>query len=846
MPAEKLDSVLVSVVRRSDGLFAYLVGRSESFSPPSIHPRDVGVDLGPADPYVERLVPLRDVPQARVHPLRSVLEAWEALGRVGRLDATVLERVRTVLDHTVLDGTADDADVPPLAFEPEPRPFRPTAANPRAYKGTKDRPPKVRRPRPLDLRPHLARPRDVGVLLRELGAKDPPSPPAVPAHFLRGFFPSLRAAPKGHLGRWLALYRGLDLDAQGPLRRALSRLAVLGPPALPWAELLLEMPPERRMGFVDLVLETGVATEACPKPVIRRAGELSSDLVFRQWTHALLQTLKTGGDVPYLLTGFELAQEYDDRHEFEPVGQSGFAPLEGIRAAVDHTCSEYLALKLWKACGAFDLARLIRSSEWRQLPPSTARRFLDLVTGLMYEDELSPDERSAKAATLEGMAESIVQRLLAMEERYQGKALAFLHELAWFWDRPDLLAGYLSDGLDLLDRICRPHFGPEGHAEHVLVVLTNFDESDWQRLRKAPDDVLRRIEAACRRRNDAELIAAGLHPLSRAASELTATGILRETSAVLRTAKVLGGLGRSLRKEVRSKWLAHPLLQVGVEGLSTKELVGLLVEEVPVSRKLKGYAKGEVQLTPAQVERGWRELLTALPTARWTLLRRLAVDRLASTLGPKDRGPNVLHAIRLYGNIDENRRALRRFLQAHFKGDREYLRRHPLNGAWLKALKRLDGRAWLEGMRLEGRLRDGRPLTLQVELDPIEALRLGTVVGSCTGLGGRFAFSAAAVVLDLNKHVVYARTAQGSVLARQLIGVSEDERLVCFEVYPTTASPELKRLFRDFDVAFAARLGVELHRPSSDDHAKVERLLSRDWWDDGAWDPEADEGQDTP
>lgn len=845
MPAEKLDSVMVSVVRRSDGLFACLVGRSESFSPPSIPPRDVGVDLGPVDPYVDRLVPLRDVPQARVQPLRSVLEAWEALGRVERLDATVLERVRTVLDHTVLDGTADDADVPPLVFEPEPRPFRPTAANPRAYKGTKDRPPKVRRPRPLDLRPHLARPRDVGVLLRELGAKDPPSPPGFSPHFLRGFFPSLRAAPKGQLGRWLALYRGLDLDAQAPLRRALSRLAVLGPSVLPWAELIVEMPPERRTGFVELVLETGVATGPCPKPAIRRAGELSSDRVYRQWTHALLQTLKAGGDVPYLLTGFELAQEYDDRHAFEPVGPSGFAPLEGIRAAVDHTTSEYLALPLWRACGAFNIGRLIRGSEWHHLPPSTARRFLDLVISPLYEDELTPDERSAKAAALEEMSESIIRLLLAMEERYQRKALAFLTEFAWFWDRrADLLPGYFSEAFDLLERICRPPFEPEGHAEHVLVVLTNFDESDWQRLRKAPEDVLRRIEAACRRRNDVELIAAGLHALSRAASALTATGLLRETSAVLRTAKVLGGLGRTLRKEVRSRWLAHPLLQDGLWRLSTKELVGLLAEEVPVSRKLKRYAKGEVELTSAQVERGWRELLSAAPAAQWTLLRRLAVDRLASALGPKDRGPNVLHAIRLYGNIDENRRALRRFLQAHFKGDRDYLRRHPLNAAWLKGLKRLDGRVWLEGMRLEGRLRDGRPVTLQVELDPIEALRLGTVVGSCTGLGGKLAFSAAAVVLDLNKHVVYARTAQGSVLARQLVGISEDERLVCFEVYPTTASPDLKRLFRDFDVGFATRLAVEIHRPSRDD-AKVECLLSRDWWDDGAWDPEADEGQDS-
>ncbi|QRK06882.1 hypothetical protein JQX13_43620 [Archangium violaceum] len=47
-------------------------------------------------------------------------------------------------------------------------------------------------------------------------------------------------------------------------------------------------------------------------------------------------------------------------------------------------------------------------------------------------------------------------------------------------------------------------------------------------------------------------------------------------------------------------------------------------------------------------------------------------------------------------------------------------------------------------------------VTLSLEQDTLEALRLGTHVGSCLGLNGLCDCSAA-VVLDVNKRVLYAR-----------------------------------------------------------------------------------------
>jgi hypothetical protein len=198
----------------------------------------------------------------------------------------------------------------------------------------------------------------------------------------------------------------------------------------------------------------------------------------------------------------------------------------------------------------------------------------------------------------------------------------------------------------------------------------------------------------------------------------------------------------------------------------------------------------------------------------------------------------VVHAVRLYGHIDENRRALRKFLQAYFKGDEDYLRRHPRNQDWLRKQRRMNLNVWLGGMERQETLQDGSTIRLHIELDPLEALRLGTYVGSCTGLGGSFAYSAAAVVLDLNKHVVYARNDQGAVLGRQLIAISEEEELVVFDVYPRSVSAEMKRLFRAYDLELAKKLGLAIYKPGEESNSKgrVELLLSKNWWDDSAWD----------
>lgn len=75
------------------------------------------------------------------------------------------------------------------------------------------------------------------------------------------------------------------------------------------------------------------------------------------------------------------------------------------------------------------------------------------------------------------------------------------------------------------------------------------------------------------------------------------------------------------------------------------------------------------------------------------------------------------------------------------------------------------------------------------------------------------------------------------MIARQLVAISNDDRLVCFSVYPHSASKEIQTRFRDYDRAFAGALGIPLYEPvEGDDGYEVDTVLSVYWWDDGSWD----------
>jgi hypothetical protein len=138
-----------------------------------------------------------------------------------------------------------------------------------------------------------------------------------------------------------------------------------------------------------------------------------------------------------------------------------------------------------------------------------------------------------------------------------------------------------------------------------------------------------------------------------------------------------------------------------------------------------------------------------------------------------------------------------------------------------------------------------RRVELAAENDPLEALWLGTYFGTCLGLGGGLTYSAAAIALDVNKQVVYARDTSGTILARQVLAIAEDDRLVCYLVYPRNARIELRDAFRNYDLRLAEALGISIYDPDAEPQCpepEVASILSRSFWDDGAWNLDIQQG----
>src|SRR5690606_24004897 len=150
------------------------------------------------------------------------------------------------------------------------------------------------------------------------------------------------------------------------------------------------------------------------------------------------------------------------------------------------------------------------------------------------------------------------------------------------------------------------------------------------------------------------------------------------------------------------------------------------------------------------------------------VLAQLALETLSGNLQADLGDERVRHALQMVNLLDENRRPLRRLLTRYFSGDRGFLREHPRSMEWFARHPEVRAPVWLEGLKLSRELSFGR-VSLALEQDPLEALRLGTHVGSCLGLNGVCAYSAAAAILDVNKRVLYARDGNGSVVARQLL-----------------------------------------------------------------------------
>ncbi|HTR55615.1 MAG TPA: hypothetical protein VMJ10_33290 [Kofleriaceae bacterium] len=789
--------------------------------------------------------------------------AWRALESVTTWDETTLEHVLTVLRATVPCADTPE-NLPALGPEvhaaPEPRA---TAAHPRAFRGTKHRPPRPEQPDAVDVRPYLLTRRHIDQILELLGQPRGTDPYVAWNHrvdatanfdpmFVMHLLPLFKECAWSDIGAFASLARSLHLHRHPELRSALTSvfLAANDPArALGWWNHVLAHDPEQRLEAAKLVATTGAAKLPPVEPSVG-ALLLSLPLV-QQWS--FYRGLVGGASPTYLESGLQLGALSRTKIDEPPPGRVDVAALiettiERLDKAMEEDSgAEFWRPHLWRLCGYQpELIALLSSQIFTSLQPEAAFWVIRIASTPRWSPETAEKEWKALAPTIPLLAEFAAR----LSPEYQRKFVEDMGDVyLWAVSNDHSVTDALAKCVDLCFRVAKAPFGTKAVLGELLPCLALVYEdgaqswNDRKAVRDAPDSSWLALEDACKRYNQVRLLGRGLNRFGQFAAKLMVSSFATSPGPLLETADLLASIsfesGESVLKEYGRSPLADPgLADAPIDRLC--ELIAPIAQSGgpnPVRRALRLHMSGEEKLSDAQVSGHQERIVADLDIIRLAAIRQAIERILAARVGlQKIETPTVRHAAAMLNNVDVHRRQLRRMLTATLAGDSEWKLRHPRTNEWFTRHPKLDRKLWIAGIETCGQIEGIGEIRIAIESDPLEALKLGTYVGSCLGRGGNLEYSAAAVVLDANKQVVYARDKRGSVVGRQLLAISEADELVCFGVYGAAKIDALEPLFREYDRAFASTLGLPLFGSStSSKEYEIATILSREWWDDTAW-----------
>ncbi|MCP3142668.1 hypothetical protein [Pyxidicoccus xibeiensis] len=828
-------------------------------------------------------VPLRELTDAEAPGRASLLASWDALGQARGATADTLVHVLWVLLSTAPGDEAPSRSLGHPWVEPPPAPFRRTAAHPRGYRGTLHQPPKRRQPEVLDVRPYLLHRRDIQALLQALrpcmeeavgrlvecgwsearlrrvvaalesagraeaalvyhhGYTDSRGA-ELPASFVR-LGQLLRDAPESSFARLVALRGRLGIDTQPAVLVAAARLLLRwdATRGIAWLEVAAGLKPESQVPLLSALLEPGVERAEAS------AYDLDVEVLVERafvWRVQYLQGLAAGYSRDYLASGFRLLTVWG----FGPLGwlewpaKSGRVPEACLIQLGDHLESGLASLPiLWALCGDLPgFADVLEVIPWTELTPAAAYELVELLTTL-WDTRVEREARLRWWSAARRVLPTLLQQLRRTPASHQARCVHMFCNVVAVGPPAWLVPEYqVPTVLAFSERVCRAPFQEVDRLSFALEALLVHPEQDVrQRLLTCSERSLLRFEHCCARGSLAGLVGDGMALLAPRDARLVLDALERFPDVLGRTAQLLGTLRHHVGRELLADFARHPLVREDPFALPPARMVSLLREhcaegvESPLPRKARLALEEGRELPPGQLARALRVASEQLPRLRLQLLARRVLDRLRGALPADARDSRVRHALQMASLIGDNRRALRRLLARWFAGERDFVTRHPRSREWFERHPRVDAGRWLTGLVLRREVPGVGQVTLALEQDALEALRLGTLVGSCLGLNGSCDYSAASVVLDVNKRVLYARDSRGQVLARQLLAISKDDTLVPFNVYPERTPPALQALFLDYDLAFAEALGL----PLSDGpyEPEVENILSDSFWHDGAW-----------
>ncbi len=870
-----MSKLTLAILRQPSGLVAIQSVAQHSYKIPKYGDRLV------QDRYILRSVRVTEgdggLSKLRLGELQA---AWLRLGSVARYDAAVANDIAEILTSTLPDES--DPMAQPWRPPQSPHVPRATAAHPRAFQGTKFQPPSAARESVIDLRDHLCNARDTRRIVdhvelsKRKGIRSAIDAFCVAPKIRNTFWQYWRS--NGTFDRVQGLYWDLSLNRDEPLRQVVARIMCEScGGAMPWVEAAALLPPLRRTTLLETVHQLGLHRQESKiedseliHSSVARLDQLCDDPSFAMRCYALLQSIHYGHPPAAMLAGFELANEYNPTIDFRDRYANADIDTALIQQWIEYVmpASEELgwdpspaALHLWTDLsaveGAFEeFQQIFRlSTETVQVQPIVALNILHPLRNCCYHD--TAEACVADLAALRPYLEGYTNTILEVPQTHQLRGIDIFASVADLFPH-ESYRDVMPMSLQVIRRFARDPFSTH-RIVTVFSALMNLHQDDLTRLLDADLKTLLVIDRAAANENRATLIAKGITRLGWHHSTWLVDSLLQCPSITLRAAQTVGCHAKTTWQAAYDLAMRHPLMTLDVaedasdesrdrsdQANELKKLVDAIVDHLPegvhnpLPRKVKGWRDGTVTLSAGQISRAVAKITDQLLTTRVDLGRHIVLQSLAESMGvgvEAVEDASIRHAVAMQNQADENRRSIRKFLRAYFGGDHDYLMRHPANRRWIDSHPYADSPSWRGDFQVLHPC-DGQQLTLAIESNPLEAYRLGTYVGSCLGSGGMLAASSAAVVLDVNKAVVYARNDRGKVVGRQLLAISDCGKLVPYCVYPTSVSPDLQAAFVQFDQALAERLALPIYQDDDHDDSdmlKISSLISSYWWDDTPW-----------
>ena len=418
---------LLCITRSTTGLEAKISRCQSEFRPP-ISDKPYWQNL-----YKTVLMPFKDIKASAV--TRRLEAAWQRLEFVEKWDAATLTDVLVVLTESVAIDNAASRAIPILRAEPESEPPKPTAAHPRAFRGTKYKPPKLKRPTPVNLQMALCHPTNQAIALQtlwqyreqaikplcDLGYETaqvnalmalsiPPAEPNLclqhsdispqakshrfPSTFREEIWPLLRGLPWYRVEATLALFWHLKLHEDCELRTTVSRFLAQSPTpfALDWLQQIAEQPSEHHLTLLIFALELNIARSVCPigvDEVFKALHEYATVERYPKWAYSLLAALRDGISASYLRDRVHLAGEFAPHYPFKYPKQCDDFSLKEVenvlyRLPDDENLTE-LAMTIWEAAAKLaGFCDVLGAINWSNLTPIQVNQLLRLLIRFSY------------------------------------------------------------------------------------------------------------------------------------------------------------------------------------------------------------------------------------------------------------------------------------------------------------------------------------------------------------------------------------------------------------------------------------------------------------------------------